>query len=88
KPWIYRAKDLWNWWANPHIERVGGIELGSATAWTPRSKPIWLTEVGCPAVDKGANQPSACPDARSIEGTSPYFSNGQRDDLIQRRYIE
>ncbi len=88
KPWIYRPKDLWNWWANPHIERVGGVELGSATAWTPRSKPIWLTEVGCPAVDKGANQPSAFPDARSIEGTVPHFSNGQRDDLIQRRYIE
>lgn len=88
KPWIYRAKDLWNWWANPHVERVGGVELGGATAWTPRCKPIWLTELGCPAVDKGANQPSAFPDARSIEGTVPYFSNGQRDDLIQRRYIE
>lgn len=88
KPWIYRPKDLWNWWANAHVERVGGVELGSATAWTPRSKPIWLTEVGCPAVDKGANQPSAFPDVRSIEGTVPYFSNGQRDDLIQRRYIE
>jgi hypothetical protein len=88
KPWIYRPKDLWNWWANAHVERVDGVELGSATAWTARSKPIWLTEVGCPAVDKGANQPSAFPDARSIEGTSPYFSNGQRDDLIQRRYIE
>lgn len=88
KPWIYRAKDLWSWWANPHIERVGGVEVGSATSWTPRSKPIWLTEVGCPAVDKGANQPSAFPDARSIEGTVPYFSNGQRDDLIQRRYLE
>jgi len=88
KPWIYRPKDLWNWWANAHVERLGGVELGSATAWTPRSKPIWLTEVGCPAVDKGANQPSAFPDARSMEGTSPYFSNGQRDDLIQRRYLE
>ncbi|EGP07797.1 host specificity protein [Bradyrhizobiaceae bacterium SG-6C] len=88
KPWIYRAKDLWNWWANPHVERVGGAELGSATAWTPQSKPVWLTEVGCPAVDKGANQPSAFPDAHSIEGTVPYFSNGQRDDLIQRRYLE
>lgn len=88
KPWIYRAKDLWNWWANAHIERVGGAELGSATAWTPRSKPIWLTEVGCPAVDKGANQPSVFPDPKSAEGNVPYFSNGQRDDLIQRRYIE
>jgi hypothetical protein len=88
KPWIYRAKDLWNWWANAHVERVDGVELGSATAWTPRGKPIWLTELGCPAVDKGANQPSVFPDAKSAEGNIPYFSNGRRDDLIQRRYIE
>ncbi len=88
KPWTYRAKDLWNWWANAHVERVDGVELGSATAWTPRSKPIWLTEVGCPAVDKGANQPSVFPDAKSAEGNVPYFSNGTRDDLIQRRYLE
>lgn len=88
KPWIYRAKDLWNWWSNPHIERIGGVELGSATAWTPQSKPIWLTEAGCPAVDKGANQPSVFPDMKSSEGGFPYFSNGQRDDLIQRRYLE
>ena len=28
------------------------------TAWVPQGKPIWLTELGCPAVDKGANQPN------------------------------
>ena len=61
KPWMFRAKDLWNWWASPHYERVGGAELGSPTAWTPQGKPIWLTEIGCPAVDKGANQPSTFP---------------------------
>jgi hypothetical protein len=88
KPWIYRAKDLWKWWANEHVERVDGVELGSTTAWAPQSKPIWLTEVGCPAVDKGANQPSVFPDPKSAEGNVPYFSSGQRDDLIQRRYIE
>jgi hypothetical protein len=88
KPWIYRPKDLWNWWASAHVERVDGIELGTATAWTPCGKPIWLTELGCPAVDKGANQPSVFPDAKSVEGNIPYFSNGRRDDLIQRRYIE
>jgi hypothetical protein len=88
KPWLYRAKDLWSWWSQPHLERVGGVELGTATAWTPRGKPIWLTEVGCPAVDKGANQPSTFPDPRSVEGGYPYFSNRQRDDLIQRRYLE
>ncbi len=88
KPWMFRAKDLWNWWSNPHNERVNGTELSSPTAWTPKSKPIFLTEMGCPAVDKGANQPSVFPDAKSSEDNSPFFSNGQRDDLIQRRYIE
>src|SRR5690606_18422661 len=54
KPWTFRAKDFWNWWASPHYERVGGAELPSPTVWTPQGKPIWLTEIGCPAVDKGA----------------------------------
>lgn len=88
KPWTFRAKDLWNWWSQPHVERVSGAELGSTTTWTPGRKPIWLTEVGCPAVDKGANQPSVFPDAKSSEGHVPYFSSGRRDDLIQRRYLE
>ena len=51
-------------------------------------KPIWLTELGCPAVDKGANQPNAFPDPKSAESTLPPFSNGRRDDLIQRRVLE
>ncbi|WP_458756624.1 baseplate multidomain protein megatron [Afipia sp. TerB] len=88
KPWIYRAKDLWNWWASPHHERIAGAELENSTAWVPQSKPIWLTELGCPAVDKGANQPSVFPDSKSSAANRPYFSNGQRDDLIQRRYLE
>ncbi len=88
KPWTFRVKDLWAWWGNAHHERVGGIELPNPTAWTPRSKPIWLTEAGCPAVDKGANQPNVFPDPKSSESAAPYFSNGQRDDLMQRRYLE
>ncbi len=88
KPWIFRAKDLWNWWSNAHYERVGGVELLSPTDWVPQGKPIWLTEFGCGAVDKGANQPSTFPDPKSSEGGVPYFSNGRRDDLIQRRAIE
>jgi GTA TIM-barrel-like domain/Putative phage tail protein len=88
KPWTFRQKDLWNFWSQPHHERVGGIELANATAWIPKSKPIWLTEVGCPAVDKGANQPSVFPDPKSSEAGLPHFSNGKRDDLIQRRYLE
>lgn len=88
KPWTFRQKDLWNFWSQPHHERVGGEELASPTAWIPESKPIWLTEVGCPAVDKGANQPSVFPDPKSATGGTPHFSSGRRDDLIQRRYLE
>ena len=88
KPWVFRVKDIWNWWSNAHYERVGGAELGAPTGWVPQSKPIWLTEIGCPAVDKGANQPSVFPDPKSSEVGLPYFSTGKRDDLIQRRMLE
>jgi hypothetical protein len=88
KPWVFRQKDLLSFWSSPHYERVAGAELASPTAFVPQGKPIWLTEVGCPAVDKGSNQPSVFPDPKSSEGAYPYFSNGRRDDLIQRRYLE
>jgi hypothetical protein len=88
KPWMFRAKDIWNFWQQAHYERVGGAELASPTAWVPQSKPIWLTEIGCPAVDKGANQPNLFPDPKSSESGVPYFSNGNRDDLMQRRFLE
>lgn len=88
KPWVFRAKDLWAWWSNAHYERVDGVELGSPTAWTAESKPIWLTEIGVPAVDKGTNQPSVFPDPKSSESGVPYYSDGARDDLIQRRALE
>lgn len=88
KPWVYRPKDLWSWWANPHFNRIGGVEQAEPTAWAPQSKPFWLTEYGCPAVDKGANQPNVFYDPKSSESFRPYFSSGQRDDFMQRRYIE
>jgi hypothetical protein len=88
KPWVFRAKDLWNWWSSAHYERVSGAELSSHTGWVPQGKPIWLTEAGCGAVDKGANQPSVFPDPKSSEAGLPYFSTGRRDDLMQRRFIE
>ncbi|KQO63258.1 glycoside hydrolase/phage tail family protein [Methylobacterium sp. Leaf88] len=84
KPWIFRAKDLVGWWANPHIEREDGRET-RATAWVPRGKPIWLTEIGVPAVDKGTNGPNVFPDPKSAENASPPASRGTRDDLIQAR---
>jgi hypothetical protein len=88
KPWTFRAKDLWHWWGEEHVERVAGAELETPTAWLPQGKPIRFTEVGCPAVHFGANQPNVFPDAKSSLGGLPHFSNGGRDDLIQRRYLE
>ncbi|WP_132254817.1 baseplate multidomain protein megatron, partial [Methylobacterium segetis] len=87
KPWIYRAKDLVAWWSNPHVERDGGVETRT-TAWRPRSKPIWLTEIGVPAVDKGTNGPNVFPDPKSAENAAPPHSSGARDDLIQARGLE
>jgi hypothetical protein len=87
KPWIYKPKAIKEWWENHHYNRPAGVESGSPTAWVPEGKPIWFTELGCPAVDKGANQPNVFIDPKSSESFAPYFSRGVRDDLIQRRYI-
>lgn len=88
KPWIFRPKDLPNWWSNIHVERWLGLELGIATPWLPGSKPIWLTEIGLPAVDKGGNSPNVFPDPKSIDGGYPHFSTRVRDDLVQARGLE
>ena len=53
-----------------------------------QSKPFWFTEVGCPAIDKGTNQPNVFVDPKSVESNAPHFSSGQRDDFIQRKYID
>lgn len=87
KPWVFRYKDLTSWWQNPHYNRPGGIESTTATQWVPQSKPVWLMETGCPAVDKGANQPNVFVDTKSSESALPHFSRGQRDDFMQRQYL-
>lgn len=87
KPWAFRQKDLVNWWSEPHVERAGGFEIG-ATAFAPMAKPIWLTEIGIPAVDKGPNGPNVFPDPKSSESAYPPFSRGLRDDLAQAAGIE
>lgn len=86
--WIFRPKDIRNWWERPHHNRPGGVREAAPTAWSPRSKPIWFTEIGCPAVDLGANQPNVFVDPKSSESALPYFSRGVRDDFMQRRYLE
>lgn len=88
KPWIHRRKDFRNWWVNYHYDRPGWIEETGHTDWVPESKPIWFTEFGCPAVNKGTNQPNVFYDPKSSESTFPYYSNGSRDDSVPRFYIE
>ena len=88
KPWVYGNKALRDWWLSAHRNRPGGTEAGSPTAWVPQGKPIRFTEIGCPAVDKGANQPNVFVDAKSSESQSPHFSSGLRDDRAQRAFLE
>nr|WP_246588154.1 glycoside hydrolase TIM-barrel-like domain-containing protein [Paracoccus bogoriensis] len=88
KPWVFRYKDLRAWWSEPHFNRPGGVESGTLTAWVPQSKSIWFTELGCPAIDRGTNQPNVFFDPKSSESFTPYFSRGWRDDAIQRAYLE
>lgn len=88
KPWVFRFKDIKSWWLNQHFNRPGGVESGTPTAWVPQSKPFWLMEIGCPAVDKGANQPNVFVDPKSSENALPYYSTGKRDDLMQARFLK
>ncbi len=85
--WVFRYKDLVSWWSEAHHDRIGGVK-GARTDWEPRSKPIWFTELGCGAVDKGTNQPNVFHDPKSSESFFPYHSSGARDDLIQYRYLQ
>ncbi len=87
KDWVFRPKDIRSWWSNAHYDRPGGVESMSPTAWTPQSKPIRFTELGCPAVDRGPNQPNVFYDPKSAESAVPYFSRGWQDEAIQRQYL-
>lgn len=88
KPWVFRPKDLVSWWSNLHFDRPGGVESTTPTTWIPRAKPIWFTELGCPAIDKGANQPNVFPDPKSSEDGRPHFSGGGRDDAVQSAFLQ
>lgn len=87
KHWVFRPKDLRNWWSQQHFNRPGGVESQSATDWVPMSKPVRFTEFGFPAVDKATNQPNVFHDPKSSSSGFPYFSSGRRDDLLQRQAI-
>ncbi|WP_374432325.1 glycoside hydrolase TIM-barrel-like domain-containing protein [Tabrizicola sp.] len=87
EPWVFRYKDLRSWWSNLHHNRINGVRAALPTAWIPGSKPIRFTEYGCPAIDKGTNQPNKFVDVKSSESAIPVWSNGRRDDLIQMQYL-
>jgi hypothetical protein len=88
EPWVFRQKDIRGWWENAHYQREGGVRSLTPTAWIPGMKPVRFTEMGVPAVDKGANQPNVFYDPKSSESAVPHFSDGSRNDVIQRRAIE
>lgn len=88
EPWIWRYKDIWNWWSRSHHDRPDGTRSALPTGWVARSKPVVFTETGCPAVDRGANRPSAFADAKSVEDGLPPGSRGWRDDAVQRSFLE
>ncbi|AKU43307.1 hydrolase [Rhodobacter phage RcCronus] len=85
--WVFRQKAIRDWWSSNHHNRPGGIRAGAKTSWTPGSKPVWFTEYGCPAVHLGPNQPNVFFDALSSEAALPHYSNGARDDFVQRQYL-
>jgi hypothetical protein len=87
EPWVWRAKDLAGWWSHAHYDRPGGVRSATPTAWVPKSKPVWFTELGCGAVDRGANQPNVFPDPKSSESCLPWFSIGGSDPLAQRQLL-
>lgn len=87
EPWVWRYKDIAGWWGNQHHNRVNGNRVAQPTVWVPQSKPIWFTELGCAAIDKGTNQPNKFLDPKSSESKIPRYSNGMRDDFIQMQYL-
>ncbi len=85
---LHRLKDLAAFWKSRHYGYSNNRQLSSPSPWEKYMKPIWFTEVGCPAVDKGANQPNVFYDPKSSDSARPYFSSGARDDAMQERYLE
>jgi hypothetical protein len=87
EPWVYRYKDLKNWWLNPHHNRISGQRQLVSTDWVPQSKPFRFTEYGCAAINMGTNEPNKFLDPKSSESSLPKQSNGLRDDTIQMQYL-
>ena len=87
-PAVFRQKDIRGWWGVTHKNRPAGVRSASTTAWTAGMKQVWFTALGMPAIDKATNQPSAVLDAKSSGSAMPFYSNGARDDALQRAALE
>lgn len=85
--WVFRNKAIRDWHGNAHHDRPAGVRDASATGWVSGSKPIWFTEIGCPCVDKGSNQPNVFFAKGSSESALPYYSDGVRDDFMSRQFL-
>lgn len=85
--WVFRQKAIRDWQQNAHHHRPGGVRNPTRTGWVPGSKPVWFTELGCPAIDKGPNQPNVFVSRLSSESTQPHYSGGVRDDFVQRQFL-
>ena len=88
QPWVYRQKDIRNWWQSQHFGRTGPSVDAVPSDWIPQSKPIRFFELGCAAVDNASNTPNRFRDGKSSEDGLPWFSRGSRDDDQQRAHIE
>lgn len=53
----------------------------------PQFDGAWVDELGCAAIDKGANEPNRFLDPKSSESSLPKYSSGARDDLMQMQYL-
>lgn len=92
--------EWWDYYYASDADRAAGIQTPIVGAenrqkdikyWATTNypgTPVWFTEFGCPAIDKGANQPDIFFDFRTGEIDVPYHSNGNRNDTVQRLYLQ
>ena len=72
EPWVYRYKDLRNWWSNPHHDRIGGVRQRHADGLGADVEAVLVYRISAaPAIDKGTNQPNRFLDAMSSESGLP-----------------
>ena len=75
-------KNVKYWWTHTHTNPDA-----TTTAWTPRMKPLWFTELGFPSVDGCTNQPNVFYDPNSVDGFFPRGSFGQVNFAAQRQAL-